>query len=125
MPVNKWHADNGDDIDFDFDINPASDTNWMEEPVYAEHHCIGAKNTVLQINGYKSRPRVAEGVTKSGAIRTYLKQLHRKSKTWTLTDHHEETDKVFITELTFQEILDVSNLNNTFKWRMKLIRRPN
>src|SRR5512142_1644858 len=109
MAVVRWRFNNGSDLDFTLDINPSKDTGWTVDPVYAEHHPIGATQTTLQIGGTKSRARVAEGITKDIAMRNNLNAMHQRAKVFSLTEHHSVTNKVFIVKLTWDEIPDASN----------------
>lgn len=111
--------------DFYLDFNPSRDTGWSDDPVFSEQHNIGATSTVLQVGGNKSRMRIAEGITKSIAIKAALQTLIAAYEVFTLTDHRGAARNAFLIELTWDELNDASNPipEGTFRYKMKMIRR--
>lgn len=105
-----------------FDLNPARDTGWVYDIVVAEHHPIGATTSVLQNSGTKSPTRTVEGITKSSTVKAALDAMLRT--TVTLVDHRSVSSSVFVAELKWNELNDVTNIGvGTFSYQMKLIKR--
>lgn len=110
---------------FYMDFNPATDTGFQEDPIIAEQHAIAANSTVLQIGGFKSRNRVAEGITKSATVKANLDALLAQRLVFQLTDHDGVVRNAFMVAFEPQRLNDVSNLSGqTWKYKLKLIKRP-
>lgn len=123
--MGKWrfYTDDGA-YDFTLDFNPALDTSWMRESVWAEHHPIGTKIAIMQTAGLKARARTIEGIIKDNTVWGKLRRLFTKQLVFHVVDHRGTNLRAFFTEQTWQELLDASNPDwTTFKYRMKIVLR--
>jgi len=103
------------------DIGADRDTGWMPETVMTEQHAMGASVSIIQTGGLKSSKRTCSGITKSEATKTAMAAC--VGTVVSITDHHSATDSVYVQDIQWEEILDVSNLGKTFRWTMKLIKQ--
>jgi len=104
-----------------FDISPQRDTGWYPELVLAKQHIPNSNTTLLQVGGRQSEIRKAEGFTKSSTVLQTL--IGSVGNSVSLTDHHGNTNTVFVESVITEEVMDITNMTTgTFKYTISMIK---